>query len=402
MPQFAYTARTESGQDVTGSIAAETKRDVLAALADRALFPLTVENADKSKTLWQLQRRIKGELLASTLAQMSDLLQNGVPLLRSLDVLAEQATHPRLQHVLGDVRNQISEGETLDEAFRSHPDVFSELTVSIVRAGTEGAFLEGALKQTAEFLEMQDEMRARVRGAMIYPVFLAIVGTAVTLGLIIFLVPKFAELFEDLRRAGTLPAPTIILLWLSDFLGRFWFIAAGGVLGIVLGVKHWMASEKGRIRVDQWKLKIPIAGPIFLNSATSRFCRILGTLLRNGVPLLKALDISSDSSGNHVMSTAIRESAKNVSAGATLSAPLAECGLMPKNIMAMITIAEESNNLEDVLNNVADGIDRKINRQLDTMVRLIETLMLMLMGGAILFVIVALLLPVIEMSTAMG
>jgi general secretion pathway protein F/type IV pilus assembly protein PilC len=172
--------------------------------------------------------------------------------------------------------------------------------------------------------------------------------------------------------------------------------------GLIALLRRWAASPKGRQKIDSIKTKVPVFGPIVLNSAVSRFCRILGTLLRNGVPMLKALEISSDSSGNVVLGQAIRKSAENISAGESLSTPLTKCGLIPANIMAMISIAEEANNLERVLSNVADGIDKKVARQLDTMVRLIEPALLMVMGSAVLCVIVALLLPVFEMSTSMS
>ena len=163
-----------------------------------------------------------------------------------------------------------------------------------------------------------------------------------------------------------------------------------------------LATSQGRLLADRWKLKIPVAGPIFLSYAVSRFCRVLGTLLRNGVPLLKSLDISSESTGNVVLAQAIRDSAENISTGNTLSRPLADCGLIPKTVMAMISVAEESNNLDNVLVNIADGIDRKTARQLDIMVRLVEPMMLLVMGTIILFVLTALLLPIFDMSAAIG
>ncbi len=163
-----------------------------------------------------------------------------------------------------------------------------------------------------------------------------------------------------------------------------------------------MRSTRGRVIVDRTKIRLPIFGPIFLNGAVSRFCRILGTLLRNGVPLLKALNVSSDSAGNVILADAIRDSGENISSGQTLSGPLSDCGLFPPNVMAMISIAEESNNLEHVLTNVSNQLDKKISRQLDTMVRLIEPALLLVMGGAVLFIISALLLPVFEMSTSMA
>ena len=400
MPEFAYTARAANGRDVAGLISAETKRDVLALLTDRSLFPMSVEPSKGKSAGFRLQRPIKAEVLAATLTQLSDLLQNGVPLMRSLEVLAEQATHPRLQEVLDQIRGRVADGQPLDQAMAAHPEVFNELTVNIVRAGTEGAFLEESLTQTAEFLERQEELRSRVRSAMAYPAFLAVAGSIVTVVLIVFFVPKFAELFKQLEEQGTLPGATIVLLWLSDTLGRYGLLIAAALVAMIYGIRRWVQTPDGRRRLDAWKIRLPVFGAIYLNGSVSRFCRILGTLLRNGVPLLKALQISSDSAGNVVLGGAIRESAENVSSGESLSAPLASCGLLPSNVMAMIAVAEESNNLEVVLNNVADGIDRKISRQLDTMVRLIEPALLMVMGSAVLFVIVALLLPVFEMSTS--
>jgi len=402
VPEFSYIARTMSGQDVKGLISADSRADVMSMLTQRSLFPMTVTSAKQPFLKLKWNRPIRAELLASTLTQLSDLLSNGVPLLQALDLISQQATHERLKDVMADVRGRIADGKQLHEAMAAHRDVFSDLTLSIIRAGTEGAFLEAALQQTAEFLERQEELRAKIKGAMAYPAFLAVAGSTVTLVLIVFFVPKFSELFASLERQGTLPTPTIILLWLSDFLGRFGILVAVAVAGLIVLLRRWARSTSGREALDSVKTKVPVFGPIVLNSAVSRFCRILGTLLRNGVPMLKALEISSDSSGNVVLGQAIRNSAENISAGESLSTPLTKCGLIPANIMAMISIAEEANNLERVLGNVADGIDKKVARQLDTMVRLIEPALLMVMGSAVLFVIVALLLPVFEMSTSMS
>ena len=402
MQEFSYTARSMTGQDVRGLISADSRSDVMALLSEKSLCPIDVRPAKAKSFALTFNRSIKTELLANTLTQLSDLLANGVPLLQSLEVLIQQTPSERMQSVLSDIRKRISEGAQLPEAMGSHADVFNELTISIVRAGTEGAFLEESLQQTAEFLERTEELRAKIRGAMAYPAFLATAGSIVTIVLIVFFVPKFSDLFAQLERQGTLPMATVILLWLSDFLGRFGILVALALAGIVFGLRKWAASPAGRTKIDEVKTKLPVFGPIFLNGATSRFCRILGTLLRNGVPMLKALEISSDSSGNVVLGNAIRQSAENISAGESLSAPLSKCGLIPPNVMAMIGIAEEANNLENVLNNIADGIDKKVARQLDTMVRLIEPALLMVMGSAVLFVIVTLLLPVFEMSTSMS
>ena len=403
MPEFAYTARTLSGDDVAGSITAASKRETLSLLAEKSLFPLHVENAERPKSKWQVKKRITAAVLATNLTQMADLLQNGVPLLGALEILAEQATHPTMGEVLADVRDRIADGASLEEAFAAHPDVFNELTVSMVRAGAEGAFLEDALKRTSDFMELQEELKSRFLGAMYYPTFLAGVGFVVTLVLIVFFVPKFAELFTMLERQGrSLPLITVVLLGLSDVLGKYGLILAVAAGGLIFWLRAATRTGRGRLFVDRWKLKIPVAGKIFLGYAVSRFCRILGTLLRNGVPILRALEISSESTGNRVLAEAILRSAENISSGETLSRPLAECGVIPRSVMAMISVAEESNTLDDVLDNVADAMDRKMGRQLDMMVRMIEPMMLLVMGAVIMFVLIGLLLPIFEMSTMMS
>ena len=402
MPEFAYVARNDAGDDVVGSLSAANKREALCALSDRSLFPLRVKSAEPSRFQWKRKQRITGELLASNLGQLADLLQNGVALLAALEILVEQCTNESLAEVLSDIRDQVVDGASLDDAISRHTNTFDELTISMVRAGCEGAFLEDALKRTADFLELQEELKGRVTGAMAYPAFLAVFGFLVTVVLVVFFVPKFAELFEQLEQQGGLPGATVALLWLSDTLSAYGILLIAAAVGFVTWARKAAKTERGRLFVDRAKIRIPIVGKIYLGSAVSRFCRVLGTLLRNGVPLLRALEISQDSTGNMVLAQAIRSAAENISSGDSLSRPLQECGLIPGPVMAMIKVAEESNNLENVLINVADGIDRKTNRQLDIVVRLVEPVMLMVMGTVIMFVLVALLLPVFEMSATMN
>lgn len=407
MPEFSYIARNATGADVVGSLTAGSQRDALAQLANRALFPLKVEAATKGLASIELrmpwQNRINTELLAANLTQLADLLQNGVPLLSALKILSEQAAHPVLREVMQDVLDQVAEGESLEVALARHPKVFSELTISMVRAGIEGAFLEDALRRTADFLENQAELKGKVTGAMAYPMFLAVMGFVVTAVLIVFFVPKFETLFTRLEtNGGGLPLATTILLLLSDLFTRYAAIALVIAGAVIWAIRRYVATENGKELIDRTKLSLPIAGKILHNTALSRFCRVLGTLLRNGVPILKALRISSASTGNRLLSRAILGSAENVSAGEALSRPLAESGLIPANIMAMISVAEEANTLDTVLLNVADRIDQRIQRQLALMVRLVEPIMLVLIGGVVLFILVALLLPIMELSTTVG
>lgn len=402
MPEFAYIARDLNGQDVSGQLKASSERDATSILAERSLFVLKIEDMEaKAKAAWQIRRRPSAEQVAASLTQLSDLLQNGVPLLGSLKLLAEESANPVLGEIMQQVHDDVSEGVALEDAMAKHPKTFSDLTISMVRAGSEGAFLEEALSRVAGFLELQEELKGKVKGAMAYPSFLMVGGIAVTLLLVVFFVPKFEGLFDRLERQGTgLPVATHILLGASDFLLKYGVFVIAGVVGAIYGLRKLWLTDQGKHFADKWLLKLPIVGGVLHDSAVSRFCRVLGTLLTNGVPILRALEISSGSVGNSLLEKAILDSADNISAGETLSAPLAKSGLIPPSVMAMIRIAEESNSLDRVLVNIANTIDTKMDRKLNLMVRLIEPVMLVIIGCAILFVLVALLLPVFDMSAS--
>ena len=397
MADFQYIARDNSGQRVTGSIAAGTRREALAAIAGRALFPVEVRGAAPAATA-NRNRRMRAQVLAVMYGQLADLLRSGVPLLRSLDVLRRQTTHPGMAQVLEDVHHHVEEGASLAEAMRRFPRVFGEMATSMVHAGGEGGFLEEALSRVAEFTEAQDDLKKRVIGAMAYPAFLAVAGTIIVAVLLIFFVPKFDPLFENLRKRNELPAMTDVVLGTSRFVQGSWFWVVGLLVVGFVALSRWMGTEAGRVWRDRMKLRLPVAGGIFLNLAIARFCRVLGTLLRNGVPILRSLEISSDAAGNRILAKAIREAGEHVSAGLRLAGRLAESGHFPATVVEMIAVAEESNTLESVLLTVADSLERRTWRRLDLLVRLLEPLMLLILAGVVLVLVIALLLPVLNMS----
>lgn len=396
--EFAFVARDASGQRITGKLTAASEREVIGMLGQRALFPLEVAPERAASETWR-GRRVRPTLMATTYAQLGDLLRSGVPLLRALEVIQKQTSHAGLAEILGKVKSHVEEGSSLGDAMLRYPRVFSEMGVNMVRAGTEGGFLESALEGVADFTEKQEDLKGRTMGAMAYPIFLGVVGSTVVTVLVVYFVPQFAELFSQLRERGELPLVTDWLLGTSDFL-RHWglgVVALAVVGGMYARTK--LATEEGRLLKDRWKVRIPGAGKIMLSLAVARFCRVLGTLLHNGVPILKSLEISSEATGNRVLAVAVKEAAKNISAGEALAAPLAACGQFPEDVVEMIAVAEESNTLEHVLITIADGLERRTWRQLDLFVRLLEPLMLLVLAGAVLVVVIALLLPVIKMST---
>ena len=335
-------------------------------------------------------------------SQLADLLHSGVPLLRSLELLERQSTNPTLQAVIRDVRARVADGTGLAQAMAFHPRVFNELAVGMVRAGQEGGFLEDVLKRIANFVEHQEDLKAKVIGALAYPVFLAIAGFSVLNILVIFFVPKFEKIFEKLKEKGELPALTTALMNFSHFLQSWKGILL--VVAMFVGFIYFMVWTRGagRTWADRVKIKLPMFGPIFLALALSRFCRILGTMLHNGIPILKALNIAKDSTGNRVLAAAIEKSAENVTAGQKLADPLRKSGYFPPDVVEMITIAEESNSLETVLVDIAEGLEKRTARNLELMVKLLEPIMLLVMAGMTLLIVAGLLLPVFKMGSTVS
>jgi general secretion pathway protein F/type IV pilus assembly protein PilC len=397
MPEFAYIARDTTGNRVQGTLAAGTEREAVATLSSRNLFPLKVASAD-GRIAGKGSPRERARVMASTYGQLASLLSSGVPLLRSLEVIREQTPHKNLAIVLEDVHSRVQEGSSLADAMAKHPRAFGELGTSIVRAGGEGGFLEEALDRLAKFTEQQDELKSRVVGAMAYPIFLFIVGTIVVTVLIVFFVPSFEQLFTNLRERGELPVVTDMLLSLSNVLRTYGIFIVAGVVILGMIVRSRLQSEEGRAWLDRWRLKVPMVSNIYLSLAVSRFCRVLGTLLNGGVPIVRSLEISADSTGNRVLSTAIREAAENISAGESLAAPLSASGQFPPDVVEMIAVGEQSNNLESVLPHIADTLERDTWRRLDLFVRLLEPVMLLVLAAVVLLVVIALLVPVLKMS----
>lgn len=402
MPEFAYIARNQQGVKVSGTVSAQSEREAITLLSSQALFPVSVSSQEpKGPTSLRFGRRVSGQLMAQTYAQMAALLRSGVPLLKSLKVLREQSSNATLKEVLDDVAARVEDGDTLAEAMARHQRIFGEMGINMVRAGGEGGFLEDALERVAEFTEQQDDLKSRTIGALAYPVVLGSIGTIIVTVLIVFFVPNFAEMFDRLEQEGQMPVLTKWLLGFSQALqsyGIFILLALGALF---FWVRQHLQTDKGKRQLDYMKLRAPLYGPIAKSLAVARFCRVLGTLMHNGVPILRSLEISSAAAGNSVLAEAITKASENISSGHSLSRPLAASGHFPSTVIEMIAVAEEANTLDTVLVDIADGLERRTFRQLDLMVRLLEPLMLLVMAFIVLLVVIALLLPIFRMFTTM-
>lgn len=400
MPDFAYTARDLRGKPVAGVISASSEREAMAQLTGQDLFPLEVK-PDTPPVSFNFFSGVSGQQLAVFFGQLAALLRSGVPLLRSLAVLRDQTTGGAFKPILADVYTRVEEGLTLADAMDRHRAIFGEMAVNMIRAGGEGGFLEEALERVARFTEDQEDLKSRTLGALAYPIFLAVVGFLVVTALLVFFVPSFAEMFGRLRDRGELPMLTEWLLGFSTLLQRWWAPFLLVLLFFAWRVNAWLETEDGRRTGDLLKLRTPLLGGIFESLAVARFCRVLGTMLRNGVPILKSLEISREAAGNRILSDAIAAAAENISAGQSLAVPLKASGYFPTDVVEMIAVAEESNTLDEVLINIADSLERRTGRALDLFVRLLEPIMLLVLAAIVLCVVIALLLPILKMSSTL-
>ena len=398
MAQFQYVAITESGSRTTGTLESESEAAALRALEDRRLFPVSVQgmgNASKDKPT---KRKVKTRDLGTLYGQLADLLGSGVPLLRALDSLIRSTPSAGLKELLKEIRSAIAEGKSLTETLKQYPEIFPPLHTAMIQAGERAAFMEEVLRSLSGFMERFEELRSKVMGALIYPAMLSGLGTFVMLAALIFFVPKFEPMLANVQK----PLPSEILFGASKVVRSYWYllILFGAGAGAFLYTN--LRTEAARRRLEKWQLKIPVVGTALRLLAITRFCRILGTMLANGVPLLTALRISKDATGSSILAERISEAAEAVRDGKRLSEQLGTSDFIPEQILAMITVAEESNKLDKVLVQIADTVERRTNRQVDQAVRLIEPAILCVVAGCIGFLALGLLLPIFTMASALG
>ena len=399
VPSYSYKAVGTDGQPVTGVLTAENYQVALRMLDEQALYPVKVsEGVEDARNVIGGRRRVKARDLTTLYSQMADLLRAGVPMMRSLDVLSRQDTKGLLPQIVRELRENVAGGMSLGDAMGKHPRVFSPLHASMVRAGEQGGFLEDVLERIAAFSEKQDELRNKVVGAMIYPCILVVVGTGVVLLIMLVVVPKIRQFL----RPETFNPLTVAVFFVVDLIKDHYLVMLLAIAAVIAGINALVRTAAGKRAWERFKLRAPLLGNVFTMVAICRFCRILGTMLHNGVPILQALKISKDSAGNQILAEVIEEAADSVKKGAALSSPLGECGLFPPVVVDMIAVAEESNNLETVLVQIADTNEARTARAIDLAVRIIEPILLAIMASLVFCIAVALLLPILTMGTAVG
>jgi general secretion pathway protein F len=397
--QFAYTALNNTGQKVGGLLEAESESAVLRSLEEKNLFPVSVSVRGAQKTARAKRGKgVRKRDVGVMYGQLADLIGSGVPLLRALDTLVKSTPNQNLTFILREIRGAVADGKSLHESMKQFAEVFPQLHISMVQAGERASMLETVLRSLSGFIERMDELQSKVLGAMIYPALLVTVGIGVMVGALIFFVPKFEPLLANVQQA----LPTKLIFTLSVILRSYWhFVAIALVAAVFAGLSVFRSPSARRV-FEQWRMRVPVVGTALRMVAITRFCRILGTMLTNGVPLLQAMNIAKGATGSTLMADRIAEAAESVREGKSLTAPLGVGGLFPEQILAMLSVAEESNQLEKVLLQIADTVERRTNREVDQAVRLVEPLILCLVAAGIGFLALGLLLPIFTMASSLG
>jgi len=392
---YAYRVRDREGKMLGGTLEADSEEAVVTRLRQLGYAPISIE-AEKGAGLKTELRlpgtgRVKLKDLAVFSRQFATMINSGLSLLRALTILGEQTDNKRLAQIVTYVRAEVEKGNTLSAAMAKHPKAFNRLYISMVRAGEVGGFLDQVLVKVADTFEKEVELRGKIRSAMTYPVVVFAMVLLIVGGMLIFIVPTFKSLYTSL--GGTLPLPTRMLIGVSDAMKRFFPLVLLAVIGLVIAYRRWRATPAGRYRLDQFKLKVKVFGPLFHKSALSRFSRTLATLIRAGVPILQALEIVADTVNNGVISRAIHDVQDSVREGESLATPLAKHPTFPAMVVQMMAVGEETGALDTMLSKVADFYDQEVEAAVASLTSLIEPLLIAVMGAAVGGMVVALYMP---------
>ena len=408
MPVYAYKGLNEKGRNVGGIIDADSPKSARIKLRRSGIFPTDLnETREKPSSsgsqtsrfsfdLAGLFERITPQDLALMTRQLATLVGAGLPLVECLGALVEQVDSAKQKKILSQVRERVVEGGTLADAMKAHPSVFNDLYVSMVRAGEASGALDLVLIRLAEYTERAAALQAKVRSALTYPVFMGIASMVILFFLLSYVVPKVTKIFEETH--AQLPVMTVILLAISGFLANYWWVVIGVAVTVAIGVRLWKRTPPGRLQFDRMVLRIPYFGKVLKKVALARFARTLSTLLLGGIPLLQALDIVKHVVSNMVLSNAIEDGRNSIREGHSVADPLKKSGLFPPLLIHMIAVGEKSGELESMLARAADAYDGEVEASVSALSSIMEPVLVLFMGGVVLFIVMAILLPIFQLN----
>jgi type IV pilus assembly protein PilC len=397
MPVFNYTARTLTGELQSGSIDLPTHDDVVAHLRKNRMIVVKVQQAPKDLKIGFGKKVTTRDVVIMT-RQFATMINSGLPLVQALDILSEQSENPTLKDVTRAVVYDVESGHTLADALRKHPKAFTELYVNMVAAGEAGGILDTILLRLATFMEKNDHLVRKVKGAMIYPaVIFSVAGMAIVI-LLVFVIPVFQEMFAGVHQQ--LPLPTQIVIGASNILKHYWWLIGGSIGGLVFATKKYYATPNGKLNLDRVMLNVPVLGDLIRKSAVSRFTRTLGTLLASGVSILEGLEITAKTAGNRVVHDAVMESRASIAGGETIAAPLQKSKVFPPMVISMIAVGEQTGGLDEMLSKIADFYDEEVDAAVDALLSLMEPVMIVVLGVVVGGMVIAMYLPIFNMINA--
>ena len=392
---FAYKVRDKEGRLVEGSLEADSPDLVVNKLRSMGYVPVAIERADASALKKDIKLPFGGKIKQKDVAvfsrQFATMINAGLSLIRALAILEQQTENEKLRETARAVRTDVERGASLAQALGRHPKVFTRLYVAMVKAGEAGGVLDSVLLNLASTIEKQVELKRKIKSAMTYPVAVFGLVCVIVTAMLVFVVPMFKKLYSEL--GGTLPAPTRMLLAVSSFITSFFpFIILAGGIGIFL-LRRWIGTERGRTFWDTMKLKLPVFGKLIHKTAITRFCRTLSVLLRSGVPVLESLEITSETVDNVVVSRAVKTTQEAVKGGESMASPLDAEPVFPPMVVQMLAVGEETGAVDDMLDRVADFYDQEIEATVDALTSLLEPLLIVMMGGTVGAMVIALYMP---------
>jgi type IV pilus assembly protein PilC len=399
MPVFEYTARNLKGDLEKGQVDLPSKDDVVAHLRRNRLVVVQVRSAPKAVSLGGLFKGgVKTRDVVIFTRQFATMINAGLPLVQALDILAQQTENKVLADVTRQVVYDVESGQTLADALRKHPKAFSDLYVNMVAAGEAGGILDTILQRLAEFLEKNDAIIRKVKGAMVYPGVIMSVAVIAVAVLLIFVIPTFQTMFASV--ALDLPLPTRIVIGMSHLLTTYWWVILGVIAVAVFGFSRYYKTPGGRLQIDRLMLRFPVLGDVLRKSAVSRFTRTLGTLVSSGVSILDGLEITARTAGNMVIHNAVMESRQSIAGGDTIAAPLQRSKVFPPMVISMIAVGEQTGGLDEMLSKIADFYDEEVDAAVGTMLSLMEPIMIVVLGVIVGGMVVAMYLPIFDMVNA--
>ncbi|MDB4881480.1 MAG: Type secretion system protein [Gemmatimonadetes bacterium] len=397
MPAFTYTARALNGDLRTATIDAPNRDEVVAQLRRQRLNVVKIDEAAQAK-----KKKASGKISMRDVViftrQFSTMINAGLPLVQALDILAKQSENPALKDVTRAVVYDVESGHTVADALRKHPKAFTDLYVNMVAAGEAGGILDTILMRLATFMEKNDALVRKVKGAMIYPAVISSVAAIAIIVLLVFVIPVFEKMFASVGLP--LPMPTRVVIGLSKFLTGYWWAVLAIIGGSVYSLRKYYATNDGKLVIDRLMLKAPVLGDVLRKSAVSRFTRTLGTLIGSGVSILDGLEITAKTAGNRVISDAIMESRTSIAGGETISAPLEKSRVFPPMVISMIAVGEQTGGLYEMLSKIADFYDEEVDAAVSGLLSLMEPIMIVFLGVVVGGMVVAMYLPIFDMINA--